>query len=125
MHFNKQFDKKINKEKMNFQSNNATFFNPSWSNKLYFKGPDGWFYELNQNNFQTKTQRYEHKRDVSQKYKNISKEKPKTQAQGLKKAAKIHLLKVVRSLKHVYFIIIVVILIISHLIANIEKKTIS
>jgi hypothetical protein len=25
----KQFDKKINKEKMNFQSNNAIFFNPS------------------------------------------------------------------------------------------------
>jgi hypothetical protein len=31
---------------MNFQSNNSTFFNPSWSNKLYFKGPDGWFYEF-------------------------------------------------------------------------------
>jgi hypothetical protein len=42
----KQFDKKNNKEKMNFQINNATFFNPSWSNKLYFKGPDGWFYEF-------------------------------------------------------------------------------
>jgi hypothetical protein len=37
----KQFDKKINKGKKNFQSNNATVFNPSWSNKLYFKGPDG------------------------------------------------------------------------------------
>jgi hypothetical protein len=37
----KQFDKKINKGKMNFQSNNAIFFNPSWSNKLYFKGPGG------------------------------------------------------------------------------------
>jgi hypothetical protein len=58
----KQFDKKINKGKRNFQSNNDTFFNPSWSNKLYFKGPDGWFYEFkNQNNFQSKTQRYEHK----------------------------------------------------------------
>jgi hypothetical protein len=42
----KQFDKKINKGQRNFQSNNATFFNPSWSNKLYFKGPDGWFYEF-------------------------------------------------------------------------------
>jgi hypothetical protein len=41
-----QFDKKINKGQRNFQSNNATFFNPSWSNKLYFKGPDGWFYEF-------------------------------------------------------------------------------
>jgi hypothetical protein len=70
---------------MNFQSNNAIFFNPSWSNKMYFKGPDGWFYEFkNQNNFQTKARRYEHKRVVSQKHKNISKEKPKTQAQGLK-----------------------------------------
>jgi hypothetical protein len=58
----KKFDKNINKGKINFQSNNATFFNPSWSNKLYFKGPDGWFYEFkNQNDFQTKTQRYEHK----------------------------------------------------------------
>jgi hypothetical protein len=66
---------------MNFQSNNATFFNPSWSNKLYFKGHDEWFYEFkNQNNFQTKTQRYEHKRVISQKYKKISKEKHKTQA---------------------------------------------
>jgi SET domain-containing protein len=37
----KQFDKKINKGKMNFQSNNAIFFNHCWSNKLYFKGPDG------------------------------------------------------------------------------------
>jgi hypothetical protein len=37
----KQFDKKINKGMKNFQSNNATFFNPNWSNKLYFKGPDG------------------------------------------------------------------------------------
>jgi hypothetical protein len=37
----KQFDKKINKRQKNFQSNNAKFFNPSWSNKLYFKGPDG------------------------------------------------------------------------------------
>jgi replication fork clamp-binding protein CrfC len=74
----KQFDKKINKEKKKFQSNNAIFFNPSWSNKLYFKGPDGWFYEFkNQNNFQTKSQRYEHKRVVSQKHKNISKKNPR------------------------------------------------
>jgi hypothetical protein len=64
---------------MNFQSNNAIFFNPSWSNKLYFKGPDGWFYEFN--GFQTKTQRYEHKRVICQKNKNISKEKPKTRVQ--------------------------------------------
>jgi hypothetical protein len=33
----KQFDKNINKRQKNFQSNNAIFFNPSWSNKLYFK----------------------------------------------------------------------------------------
>jgi hypothetical protein len=82
----KQFDKKINKGKMNFQSNNAIFFNPSWSNKLYFKGPYGWFYEFkNQNNFQTKTQRYEHKRVVSQKYKNISKEKTQDSSSRIKK----------------------------------------
>jgi hypothetical protein len=36
----KQLEKKIIKEKRKFQSNNATFFNPNWSNKLYFKGPD-------------------------------------------------------------------------------------
>jgi predicted RNase H-like nuclease (RuvC/YqgF family) len=36
----KQFDKKINKGQINFQNNNATFFNPNWSNKLYFKGLD-------------------------------------------------------------------------------------
>jgi hypothetical protein len=46
-----------------------------------------WFYKFkNQNNFQTKAQRYEHKRVVSQKYKIISKEKPKTQTQGLKES---------------------------------------
>jgi hypothetical protein len=38
----------------------------------------------NQNNFQTKTQRYEHKRVISQNHKNTSKEKSKIQAQGLK-----------------------------------------
>jgi outer membrane cobalamin receptor len=81
----KQFEKKINKGKKNFQSNNATFFNSSWPNKLYFKGSDGWFYEFkNQNYSQIKTQRYEYKLVVSQKHKNISKEKFKTQAQGLK-----------------------------------------
>jgi hypothetical protein len=40
MHFNiNNLIKKINKGKRNFQSNNAIFFNPSWSNKLYFKEP--------------------------------------------------------------------------------------
>jgi hypothetical protein len=34
----------------------------------------------------TKAQRYEHKRVVSQKHKNISKKNPKTQAQGLKES---------------------------------------
>jgi hypothetical protein len=84
MHFNiSNLIKKINKGQKHFQSNNAAFFNPSWSNKLYFKRPDEWFYEFkNQNDFQTKAQRYEHKRVVSQKYKNISKEKHKTQSQG-------------------------------------------
>jgi hypothetical protein len=88
IHFNiSNLIKRLTKEKKNFQSNNAIFFNPSWSNKLYFKGPDGWFYEFkNQNDFQIKAQRYEHKQVVSQKYKNISKEKRKTQAQGLKES---------------------------------------
>jgi hypothetical protein len=82
----KQFDKKINKGKMNFQSSNATFFNPSWSNKLYFKGHDGWFYEFeNQNNFKPKL------KDISINemfLKNIKifLKKPKTQAQGLKES---------------------------------------
>jgi hypothetical protein len=40
----------------------------------------------NQNDFQTKAQIYEHKRGVSQKYKNISKQKHKTQPQGLKES---------------------------------------
>jgi hypothetical protein len=39
-----------------------------------------------------------------------------------KKVTKIYLLKVVRSLKHVYFAIIVVILVISHLITILERK---
>jgi hypothetical protein len=56
------------------------------------------------------------------KHKNISKEKLKTQTQGLKKTTKIILLKVVRSLQHVYFIIIIVISVIFHLIANLERK---
>jgi hypothetical protein len=38
----------------------------------------------NQHDFQTKPQRYEHKRVISQNDKNISKEKLKTQTQGLK-----------------------------------------
>jgi hypothetical protein len=35
----KQFDKKINKGQ-NFSKQQCYFFNPSWSNKLYFKGHD-------------------------------------------------------------------------------------
>jgi hypothetical protein len=42
----KQFDKKINKGQRKFQSNNATFFNPSWSNKLYLKDPMDGFMSL-------------------------------------------------------------------------------
>jgi hypothetical protein len=83
----KQFDKKINEGQRTFQSNNAIFFNPSWSNKLYFKEPDRWFYEYkNKYDFQTKTQRYEHTRVIFQNHKNISKEKLKTQTQGLKES---------------------------------------
>jgi hypothetical protein len=55
-----------------------------------------------------------HKRVVFQKHKNISKEKTQDSS-----------LKIKRSLKHVYFIIIIVILVIYHLIANLEKKIIS
>jgi hypothetical protein len=32
--------KKINKGQKKFQNNNVIFFNPSWSNKLYFKESD-------------------------------------------------------------------------------------
>jgi hypothetical protein len=53
------------------------------------------------------------------------KKNPKLKLKDLKKATKILLLKVVRSLKHVYFIIIVVIFVISHLIINLERKTTS
>jgi hypothetical protein len=35
---------------------------------------------------ETKAQKYEHKRVISQNHKNISKEKPKTQTQGLKES---------------------------------------
>jgi hypothetical protein len=42
-----------------------------------------------------------------------------------KKIIKIFLLKVVRSLQHVYFIIIIVILFISHFIVNLERETTS
>jgi outer membrane cobalamin receptor len=86
IHFNiNNLIKRLTKDKENFQSNNAIFFNPSWSNKLYFKRPNEWFYKFkNKNNFQTKAQRYEHKRVVFQKHKKISEEKPNTQAQELK-----------------------------------------
>jgi hypothetical protein len=68
--------KKINKGQKNFQNNNAIFFNPNWSNKIYFKRSDGWFYEFkNQNYFQTKVQKYEHKRVISQNHKNTFKKK--------------------------------------------------
>jgi hypothetical protein len=77
--------KKINNRKRNFQNNNATFFNPNWSNKIYFKGPDRSFYEFeNQNIFQNKAQRHEYKHVVSLNTKFISKEKPKIQTQVLK-----------------------------------------
>jgi hypothetical protein len=59
-----------------FQSNNVKYFNSNWSNKIYFKGPDKWFYELkNENNFQNKTQRHKYNQVVSQNNKHISKKK--------------------------------------------------
>jgi hypothetical protein len=42
-------------------------FNPHWSNKIYFRSPDGWFYELkNQDMSPNRTQRNESQRDVPQ-----------------------------------------------------------
>jgi hypothetical protein len=52
---------------------------------MYFKGPDGLFYELkNQNIFQNKAKKYEHKHVFFLNTKLISKEKSKIQTQALR-----------------------------------------
>jgi hypothetical protein len=79
------------------QGNNV--FNPNWSNKIYFRGPDGWFYELkNQGMSPSWTQRNESQRDILRhaqrsnptiKHNNKSSNDPRKQAQKLKKSLSI------------------------------------
>lgn len=46
-----------NKRKINYQNSDRNTYNPKGSNKIYFEGSDGWFYELkNQNLSQNETQ---------------------------------------------------------------------
>ena len=48
--FRYKYNNKNYKNKNNFQNNDRSTFNPKWSNKTYFKGSNGWFYELKNKN---------------------------------------------------------------------------
>jgi hypothetical protein len=51
----------------NYHQRNRDTFNPYWSNKIYFRDPDGWCYELkNQGVSQDWTQRNESQKDIPQ-----------------------------------------------------------
>jgi hypothetical protein len=41
--FRYRYDYRRNKNHNNYHYNNRNIVNPHWSNKIYFKGPDGWF----------------------------------------------------------------------------------
>jgi hypothetical protein len=65
--FRYKYNKRNFKNKNTFQNSDKNMFNPKGSNKTYFKGPDGWFYELkNKNALQNQTQRNGVARDVPQ-----------------------------------------------------------
>src|SRR5664279_4170523 len=48
--FRYKYNNRDYKNKNKFQNNNRNTFNPKGSNKTYFKGPDGWFYEIKNKN---------------------------------------------------------------------------
>jgi hypothetical protein len=51
--------------KNNYHQGNTDIFNPQWSNKIYFRGPDGWFHKLKDQCISHNwTQRNESYRDI-------------------------------------------------------------
>ena len=77
--FRYKYNNRDYKNKKKFQSNDRNTFNPKGSNKTYFKGPDGWFYEIkNKNALQNQTQRYGLARDVPQHHNRIDTYKTKS-----------------------------------------------
>jgi len=67
-----------NYKNKNFQNSDRNTFNPKGSNKTYFKGPDGWFYEFkNKNDLQNQTQRNGLTKDVPQHHNRIESNKTK------------------------------------------------
>ena len=77
--FRYKYNNKNYKNKKNFQSSNKNTFNPKGSNKTYFKGPDGWFYEIkNKIALQNQTQRNGLARDVPQHHNKVNSNKTKS-----------------------------------------------
>jgi len=77
--FRYKYNNRDYKNKKKFQSNDRNTFNPKGSNKTYFKGPDGWFYEIkNKNALQNQTQRYGLARDVPQHHNRVESYKTKS-----------------------------------------------
>ena len=76
--FRYKYNKRNYNNKNNFQNSDRNTFYPKGSNKTYFKGPDGWFYELkNKNALQNQTPRSGFARDVPQQNNRFNSNKPK------------------------------------------------
>jgi len=76
--FRYNYNNRKYKDKNNFQNNDRSTFNPKRSNKTYFKGPNGWFYELkNKITLQNQTQRKGLIKEVSQHHNHFDSNKPK------------------------------------------------
>jgi ribosomal protein L15 len=70
--FRYKYNNRDYKNKNKFQNNDRNTFNPKWSNKTYFNGPDGWFYEIkNKSALQNQTQRNGLARDVPQHHNRV------------------------------------------------------
>jgi hypothetical protein len=67
--FRYKYDYRRNKNHYNYHTNNTNIVNPHCPNKIYFKGSNGWFYELKSQNISQKwTQRNESERVAPRHY---------------------------------------------------------
>jgi hypothetical protein len=79
--FRYKYNKRISKNKNASKDSDRNTLNPKGSNKTYFKGPDGWFYEFkNKIALQNQTQRNGLARDVPQHHNRIDSNKTKSVA---------------------------------------------
>jgi hypothetical protein len=79
--FRYKYNKRNVKNKNAFKDSDRNIFNPKESNKTYFKGPDGWFYEFkNKIVLQNQTQRNGLARDVPQHHNRFDSNKTKSVA---------------------------------------------